>query len=88
MPWRGGILPVTEYCATWFDAHISPDSNSDVLIRLPSPVALRLSSAARMPIAVHMPVDRSMIDTPTRNSGPDGSPFSEISPATAWMIGS
>jgi len=47
-----------------------------------------LAKAAKTPIAVHMPVDRSMMETPMRASGPDGSPFSEISPATAWMIGS
>ena len=72
----------------WLDAHIRPLSNSEVLTRLPWPVAVRLASAASTPIAVHMPVDRSMIDTPMRASGPDGSPFSEIRPATAWMIGS
>jgi len=35
-----------------------------------------------------MPVDKSMIDTPIRASRPDGSPFKEINPATAGMIGS
>ena len=72
----------------WLDAHISPLSNSEVLTRLPRPVAARWAIAASTPIAVHMPVDRSMMETPMRASGPDGSPFSEISPATAWMIGS
>ena len=81
-------MPAAENIAACVETHISPVSKREVSTTHPFPVFERCAIAERIPIAVHMPVERSIIDTPTRAGGEFGSPLIDIKPAMACMIGS
>ena len=63
-------------------------SNSDVVTWQPSPVTWRRLSAARIPIAAHMPAPWSTIDTPTRTGSPPSTPVTLMIPPCACISGS